>query len=199
MVRRNETKLLRAFASNFRHWRKYHDLTLQQLAVADPSLGHELLQRLERGQELPDYRTLMRLCQILELVPEQLLPSGVLPEDLEERAPASDPATDPLLLLHQAAVFATPIVLAASLDTEQVHATPNSEDLNPLVEQARRTDRHVLAMERAHLALEHLGARLSERGAEALDLILSEIVGLIEPVNPGTASETMPLSKKRTI
>ena len=197
MGRRNETKLLRAFASNFRHWRRYHDLTLQQMSVADPSLGHELLQRIERGLELPDYVTLMRLCQVLEIVPEQLLPPGVLPSDLDELAPPVDPATDPLWRLHQAAARAANR-LGVPHDPEDMDASLDIEGLNLLFGKARRTERHVLAMKRAHWALECIGARLSERGAEALDIVLHEVVSLFEPADPDHVSEASPLTRKRT-
>lgn len=197
MGRRNETKLLRAFASNFRHWRRYHDLTLQQMSVADPNLGHELLQRIERGLELPDYVTLMRLCQVLEIVPEQLLPPGVLPSDLDELAPPVDPATDPLWRLHQAAARAANR-LGVPQDPEDMDASLDIEGLNLLFGETRRTERHMLAMKRAHWALEYIGARLSERGAEALDIVLHEVVSLFEPADPDHLSEANPLSRKRT-
>lgn len=199
MGRRNETKLLRAFASNFRHWRRYHDLTLQQMAVADPYLGYEQLQRIERGLELPDYGTLMRLCQVLEIVPEQLLPPGVLPSDLDELTPSVDPETDPLWRLHQAAAWATLHSLDAPQGPEDMDVSHDTEGPNPLFGHTRRTERHVLAMRRAHWALEYIGARLSERGAEALDVVLHEVVSLFKPADADHVSGDGPLSKKPTV
>ncbi|MBU6159914.1 MAG: hypothetical protein KGO50_02225 [Myxococcales bacterium] len=199
MGRRNETKLLRAFASSFRHWRRYHDLTVQQLSVADPSLGYERLQRLERGLELPDHATLMRLCQVLELVPEQLLPPGVLPSDLDELAPPADPTTDPLLRLHQADELSAVGDAGVSQDPDRVSDSPESEELNPLMDPTRPTERHILAMQRAHQALEYIGARLSERGAEALDLVLREVVSLFEPAEADRATEPRFRGRKRQV
>ncbi len=195
MARQNDPKLLRVFASNLRRWRSYHELTLQQLAANEPNPGQEFLQRLERGTELPDYRTLMRLCQMLNVAPEQLLPPGILLSDLDEIAPAADPEDDPLLQLHQAAARAS----AARADAEQAHPTPNTEDLNPLFANSPRTTRHHYAMQRAHWALENIGARLSEAGAEALDLVLNEVISLIEPVGPDSAPNASPTQKKRTL
>lgn len=195
MARQNDPKLLRAFASNLKRWRSYHELTLQQLAANEPNPGQELLQRLERGMEFPDYRTLMRLCQMLNVAPEQLLPPGILLSDLDEIAPAADPENDPLLQLHQAAARAS----AARADAEKATPTPDTEDLNPLFANMPRTTRHHYAMQRAHWALEDIGARLSEAGAEALDLVLNEIISLIEPAGPDSAPNASPVQKKRTL
>jgi transcriptional regulator with XRE-family HTH domain len=199
MARQNDPKLLRAFASNLKRWRSYHELTLQQLAANEPNPGQELLQRLERGMELPDYRTLMRLCQMLNVAPEQLLPPGIQLGDLDELAPTADPENDPLLQLHQAQAIAAARASDARAEAEKASPTPDTEDLNPLFANNPRTTRHHHAMQRAHRALENIGARLSERGAEALDVVLNEIISLIEPVGPDAAPNTSPAQKKRTL
>lgn len=199
MARQNDPKVLRAFASNLRRWRIYHGLTLQQLAANHPNPGHELLQRLERGLELPDYRTLLRLCQMLNVAPEQLLPPGIQLSDLDEVTPAADPENDPLLALHRAQAPSASDTAAARTDVGSPLSTPDTEDLNPLFAHAARTTRHHHAMQRAHWALEHIGTRLSERGVEALDVVLHELIGLLaEPVDPEGSPAGAAAPKRRS-